>query len=151
MKIHLLRWPILRRGRPPQWSSSANFVPRWQQLASRTHDDSPGTAGQPHCNSPRIKPFYLSTSVWVTRDHESLAFTDKVKRQKMIWKIYIIRDFGKYYLVVFFHCKSVNTRATQFFGGSTSHLFLESLGYVCVALKRIWLRVVVFRVGLSVL
>ena len=44
----------------------------------------------------------------------------------------------------------VINRATRFFGGFTSHLFLESLGYVCVALKRIWLRVVIFRSGLSV-
>ena len=29
--------------------------------------------------------------------------------------------------------------------------FLESLGYVCVALKRIWLRGVIFRSGLIVL
>ena len=45
----------------------------------------------------------------------------------------------------------VSTRATRFFGGFTSHLFLESLGYVCVALKRIWLRVVIFRSDLSIL
>ena len=45
----------------------------------------------------------------------------------------------------------VHTRATRFFGEFTSHLFLESLGYGCVALKRIWLRVVIFRSGLRVL
>ena len=45
----------------------------------------------------------------------------------------------------------VYNRATRFFGGFTSHLFLESLGYVCVALKRIWPRVVIFRPGFSVL
>ena len=45
----------------------------------------------------------------------------------------------------------VGTRATRFFGGFTNHLFLESLRYVCVALKRIWPRVAVFRVGFSVL
>ena len=45
----------------------------------------------------------------------------------------------------------VHTRATRFFGGFTSHLFLESLGYVCVALKRIWPRVAVFCFGFCVL
>ena len=44
-----------------------------------------------------------------------------------------------------------NNRVTRFLGGFTSHLFLESLGYVCVALKRIWPRVVIFRPGFSVL
>ena len=46
---------------------------------------------------------------------------------------------------------SVTNRATQFFGGFTSHLFLEFLRHVCMALKRIWLRVVIFRSGFSVL
>ena len=46
---------------------------------------------------------------------------------------------------------SVTNRATQFFGGFTSHLFLESLGYVCLAQKRIWRRQVIFPLGLSIL
>ena len=45
----------------------------------------------------------------------------------------------------------VFTRAARFLGGFTSHQFLGSLGYVWVTLRRIWPRVVVFRVGESVL
>ena len=40
--------------------------------------------------------------------------------------------------------RSVGTRAAQFLADSPSHLFLGSLAYACVALKRIWYRVVVF-------
>ena len=45
----------------------------------------------------------------------------------------------------------MSTRAARFFGRITSHLFLESLGYVLTGLKRIWPRVVVFWCGQSVL
>ena len=45
----------------------------------------------------------------------------------------------------------VYTRAARFFDRFTRHLFLASLGYVWVALKRIWLGVVVFCCGESVL
>ena len=45
----------------------------------------------------------------------------------------------------------VSTRAARFLGGFTSHHFLGSLGYVWVTLRRIWPRVVVFRIGESVL
>ena len=42
-------------------------------------------------------------------------------------------------------------RAARFLGGFTSHHFLGSLGHVWVVLKRIWPRVVVFRIGEGVL
>ena len=59
------------------------------------------------------------------------------------WKLY--RSFFKK------SAQSVCTRAARFLGGFTSHHFLGSLGYVWVTLRRIWPRVVVFRIGESVL
>ena len=42
------------------------------------------------------------------------------------------------------------TRAARFFDQFTRHLFLDSLEYVLVAMKRIWTRVAVFCCGESV-